>query len=304
MMKLNQEKLDAAESAFFARQLEFVYTRTYDIKYADLKARRYIPGAPGANPGATTVTYEQFEEVGQARVGSHSSDKPPRVDVNGNEFTRPVREVEASYGWHVKEVKSAAMAGNNLNARRAAACRRAIERKLDEISAIGSPLHGIATGALNEAASTIDASAGSWTAPATADTIIGEIGDMWKGIIDDTLEVETADTLLLPGQEWAHIAITPRSTTSDTTILEFVRKSFPDLTTIEPWHRLATAGAGSVRRGMMYRRSDEILANEITLDFEQLPVQPDGMQFVVNCMASTAGVAVYYPLAVRYLDGI
>jgi hypothetical protein len=296
--------LDAAESAFFDRQLEFIYTQTYDIKFAELKARRFIPTSTQANPGATSVTYRQFTEVGRARVGSHNSKKPPRVDVNGVEFNRPVREVEASYGWTFKEVKSAAMAQNNLNGRRASACRRAIERELDEIAAIGAPLYGIATGALNEAASTIDASAGSWTAPATPDTIIGEIGDMYEGIINDTLEVETPDTLLLPGQEWAHIAITPRSATSDTTILQFVRNSFPNLSTIEAWHRLTTAGAGAVRRGTMYHRSADVLTNEIPNDFEQLPVQQDGMQFVVNCMASTAGVAVYYPLAVRYIDGI
>lgn len=296
--------MDAAESAFFARQLEHIYARTYDIKFADLKARRYIPTSTAANAGASSVTYRQYTEVGRARIGSHKSDKPPRVDVNGVEFTRPVREVEASYGWTVKEVKSAAMAGDNLNARRASACRRAIEREMDEIAALGAPLYGIASGALNEPASTIDASAGSWTTPAAPDTIIAELSAMWQGIIDDTLEVETADTLLMPGQEWAHIATTPRSTTSDTTILAFVRNSFPDLTTIEPWHRLATAGAGAVRRAMMYRRSDDVLANEIPNEFEQLPVQPDGMQFVVNCMASIAGVAVYYPLAVRYLDGI
>lgn len=296
--------MDAAESAFFTRQLEFIYTQTYDIKFAELKAMRFIPTSTQANPGATTVTYRQFTEVGRARVGSHVSSKPPRVDVNGLEFQRPVREIEASYGWTVKEVKSAAMAGNNLNGRRAAACRRAIMREIDEIAAIGAPLVGIATGALNEAASTIDASAGSWTAPAAADVIIAEVSTMWQGIIDDTLEVETADTLLLPGQEWAHIATTPRSATSDTTILMFIRNSFPDLTTIEPWFRLSTAGAGAVRRAMMYRRSPDVLTLENPNAFEQLPVQPDGMQFVVNCMASTAGVAVYYPLAVRYLDGI
>ena len=300
----NHFNMDAAESAFFNRQLEFIYTQTYDIKFAELKARRYIPSSTVANAGATSVTYRQFTEVGRARIGSHVSKKPPRVDVNGVEFTRPVKEVEASYGWSVKEVKSAAMAGNNLNGRRASACRRAIERELDEIAAIGAPLHGIATGALNEPASTIDASAGSWTAPATPDVIIAEVSSMWQGIIDDTLEVETADTLLLPGREWAHIATTPRTTGTDTTILSFMRNAFPDLTTIEAWHRLTTAGAGDVRRAMLYKRSPDVLTNEVPNDFEQLPVQPEGMNFTINCMASTAGVAVYYPLAVRYLDGI
>ena len=300
----NHYHLDAAESAFFTRQLEFVYSRTYDIKFAELLSRRFIPTSNEANAGATSVTYQQFTEVGRARIGSDNSKKPPRVDINGVEFNRPVRTVEASYGWTVMEIKSAAMANRDLNPRRAAACRRAIERELDEIAAIGAPLVGIATGALNEAASTVDASAGSWTAPATPDTIIGEVGGMMEGIVDDTLGRERPDTLLMPDREWAHLATTPRSATSDTTILSFIRNAFPGLTAIEPWHRLTTAGAGSVRRAMMYARSPDILQQEIPNEFEQLPVQPDGMQYVVNAMASTAGTAVYYPLAIRYLDGI
>jgi hypothetical protein len=296
--------LDAAESAFFARQLEFVYSTTYDIRYPDLKYRQFVPQSTQANPGATSVTYEQFDRVGRARIGSHHSDAPPRVDVEGTEFNRPVRPVEAAYGWTVQDVKSAQMARRDLNTRRGAACRRSIETELDEIAAIGAPLVGIATGALNDANVTIDASAGSWTAPATPDTILGEVAGMYEGIVNDTLELHTPDTLALPGREWAHIAVTPRSTTSDTTILEFIRRSYPGLTTIEPWYRLTTAGAGAVRRGWMYPRRDDILANELPLDFEQLPVQPVGMQFVVNCHARTAGVAVYYPLAMRYIDGI
>jgi len=297
-------RLDAAEGAFFDRQLEFIYSRTYDIKYAELKARRYIPVSGQANAGATTVTYQQFNEVGRARIGSDKSTRPPRVDINGVEFSRPVRPVEASYGYTVKEIKSAQMAGMDLNPRRASACRRAIERELDEIATFGAPIHGIVSGAVNEPASTIDASGGSWVAPAAPDTIIAEVSAMWQGIIDDTLEVETADTLLMPGREWAHIATTPRSTTSDTTILSFIRNSFPDLTTIEPWYRLTAAGAGGVRRAMMYHRSQDVLQQEIVNDFEQLPVQPEGLQYLVYCMAETAGVAVYYPLAMRYLDGI
>ena len=296
--------LDSAESVYFARQLEYIYSRSYDIKYPDLKFRVYIPQSEEADPGAQTVTYEQFDEVGAARIGSSKSDKPPRVDIVGAEFTRPVRPVEASYGWTVQDIKSAAMAKRNLSQKRGRACRRAIELKLDEVAAIGAPLVGIPTGALNDAGVDINASGGSWVTPAAADTIILEVATMWSDIVDDTNEVETANTLVLPGREWAHIATTPRSTTSDTTILDFIRKSFPDLTSISSWYRLATAGVGAVRRGWMYQRRDDILANEIPNDYEQLPVQPDGLQYVVYAFASTAGAVYYYPLAAHYLDGI
>jgi len=296
--------LDAAESAFFARQLEFVYSTTYDIKYPDLMYRQFIPQSTAADPGAVTVTYEQYREVGRARVGSHHSNHAPRVDIAGEEFTRPVRPIEAAYGWTVQDVKSAQMAGKNLNQRRGAACRRAIEREMDEIAAVGAPLVGIATGALNDANVTINASAGSWLAPATAATIIGEVSTMYQDIVTDTLQIERPDTLILPVARWAYIATTPRADTADTTILEFIKAKFPGLVNIEPWYRIDDAGAAGVTRAMMYPRRPDIMQNEVPLDFEQLPVQARDFQFVVNCHSRTAGVAVYYPVACRYLDGL
>lgn len=301
---MNGLHLDAAESAFFDRQLEWIKTRTFDIKFPNLKSRMLIPTSGEANPGAVTVTYRQFEEFGQAKIGSDHATDAPRVDINGEEFTRPVRPVQASYGYTQKEVKSAAMAGFNLNPRRASACRKAIERLMDEVAAIGAPLYGIATGALNNASVTVDASAGSWLTPATPATIILEITTMWNGIVNDTNGIETADTLVLPPREWAHIAVTPRGDDNDTTILKFLAANMPDLTAIESWHRLTTAGAAGVRRAWMYKRSPDILENEIVQEFEQLPPQLDGFQIIINCWAQTAGVGVYYPLSMRYLDGI
>ena len=36
-------RLDAGETAALAKQLEYVYAKTYDVKYAELKSRRFIP---------------------------------------------------------------------------------------------------------------------------------------------------------------------------------------------------------------------------------------------------------------------
>jgi hypothetical protein len=296
--------LDSAESAYFERQLEFVYAETYDIRYPDLMFRSFIPTQNKANKGATTVTYQQYDQVGRARIGSDMSDAPPRVDISGKEFTRPVRPVEDSYGWSLKDVHAAMYAGLDLNARRGSAARRAVEVELDEIAAIGAPKFGITTGALNETNTPIISSAGSWLTPATAAVIIGEVSSMYQAIIKDTKQTERPDTLALPTEQWAYVATTPRTDNTDTTILDFIKKNFPTLTAVEPWYRLDTAGASGVARAWMYPRRKDILLNEIPNEFEQLPVQTSGFQFIVNCYAYAAGVQVPYPLAMRYLDGI
>lgn len=298
-----QLHLDAAESAFFARELEHVYAQTYDIKYPDLMARRFIPVSNEANPGATLVTYRQFDRRGKAKLAAPGAVDAPRVDVLGTEFPRPVRLATASYGWHLLELRQAAMAGRPLNARKASACRRAIEEVLDEVAAIGAPGFGIATGFINDADVAIDAAAGVWTG-LTADQIIADVSGMWQNMVSDTLGIEKANGLVLPDAQHALIATLPRSTVSDTTVLEFLLRAFPGLEFIEPWYRMDAAGAGGVDRGVMYRRSPSHLTQEIPSEFEQLPVFQKGQNFEIECLATTAGTAFYYPRSARYIDGI
>lgn len=295
--------LDAAESAFFTRELEHIYAQTYDIKYPELKASQFVPVSTEANPGALQVTYRQFDRRGRAKLTAPGAVDSPRVDVLGTEFPRPVRLATASYGWHILELRNAAMAGRPLNTRKANAARRAVEEVLDEVASIGAPLHGIATGFINDADVAIDAAAGNWSA-LTADQIIADVSGLVQAVVSDTNGVEFVDTLILPDEQHALIATTPRGTQSDTTILTYMLRNFPSLVAIEPWHRMATAGAGGVDRAIAYRRSMDHVTQEMPSPFEQLPVFQKGQNFEVETMATTAGTAFYYPRSARYLDGI
>ncbi|NIQ96933.1 MAG: DUF2184 domain-containing protein, partial [Desulfuromonadales bacterium] len=57
-------------------------------------------------------------------------------------------------------------------------------------------------------------------------------------------------------------------------------------------------------RAVLYNRSPEYLAQEIPSEFEQLPVFQRGQNFEIECMATTAGTAFYYPLSACYMDAI
>jgi hypothetical protein len=303
-MRMNQQYLDRAESAFFERELESIKSRTFDIKYPQLMANRFVPVNTEANAGATEVTYRQFDRVGKAEIIARNAPRMPRVDVFGSEFPRPTRPVGASYGYDLLEIRAAAMAGRPLNARRAAVCRRAVEEKIDEVVSIGAPEYGIETGFINDADIAIDAAAGVWSA-ATADAIIADVSDMWQAMVTDTKGIENRpNTLILPDAQWALISTLPRSTQSDTTVREFLMRAFPSLTMIEPWYRLDTAGAGGVDRGILYNLGPDNLEHDLVNPFEQLPVHQQGLNFEVNCFAVTAGMAFYYPRSARYIDGI
>lgn len=298
------DRLDAAESVFFERQLEHIYATTFDIRYPELKSRMFIPVSNAAPSGSVEVTYRQFDRVGRAKIIKPGATDAPRVDVLANEFTRPVRWGGASYGWNLIEIRQAQQTGVPLDARKAAAARRALEELVDEVAAIGAPDYGIATGFLNDAAITVESATGEWDDSATtADEIIADVQTMWTGITSDTEGVEAPNLLLVPDSQYAVMATKPRSTTSDTTVLNFLRNNFPGLS-IEPWYRCKEAGVASVDRAVLYNRSPQYLQQEIPNEFEQLPVFQRGSNFEVECLIATAGMAFYYPLSARYMDGV
>lgn len=300
----NFERLDAAESVFFERQLEYIKSRTYDIKYPELKSRMFVPVSGETPSGSVEVTYRQYDRVGKAKIIKPGATDLPRVDVYGNEFTRPVRWGGASYGWNLIEIRQARQTGIPLDARKAAAARRACEELIDEVCAIGAPDYGIDYGFLNNSNCTADtAPTGGWST-ASADDIIADVRNSWELMTTDTKGIERPNTMLVPDAQYAVLATKPRSTVSDTTVLQFLLANFPGLTAIEPWYRLVDAGAGATDRAVLYNRSPEALQQEIPNEFEQLPVFQRGSNFEVECLIATAGCEFYYPRSCRYIDGI
>lgn len=296
-------RFDANESAFFERELETVLAATYDIKYPELMHRNFVPVSNEVSPGATSRTYRQFDRVGNAKFITNNAKDLPRADVTGLEFTDPVREIGIGYGWNLKELMSAQMAGRPLNARRASAARRATEELLDNTACFGATNVGITEGFLNAAAVPITAAVGVWSASTPAQ-ILGDVSDAYGRVAVATLNIHRPDTLLLPDAAYTHIATTPRSDNSDTTVLNYMLQNFPFLTAIEPWYRLNAASAGGDGRAVLYKRDPEILGQDIPLEFTQLAPQEQGLELLVPTWAMTAGTRIHYPLAIDYTDDV
>jgi hypothetical protein len=218
------------------------------------------------------------------------------------QFSRPVRWAGNSYGWTVIDIMQARLAGKPLDSRKAMASRRAHEELIDEVAAIGAPDYGIASGLINNANVTVQGVAGSAWASESADNIIADVSLLVQNQATETLGVEKADTLLLPDEQYALIKTKPRSTGTDTTVLEFIEAKFR--ITVDSWYRLKEAGAASVDRGIFYRRDEDFVQQEVPQEYMALPVHQHGANFTVEALVATAGTTFYYPLSARYLDGI
>ena len=302
--------LDAAESAFFLRELEHVKARTYDRKYEQFKARELIPVNRSAGPGAESITYQSFSKVGIAKIIANYADDLPRADVFGQEFTSPVKSIGDSFGYNVQEVRAAEMANRPLKDMKAKAAKRGALAREETIAAIGDAQTGLG-GLLNNANVTAVAAAAkaatggtTWADPATAAEMLADLHTLWNIPYAATNGHETIDTILLPPAQYALIATTQNSAASDKTVLQYFMEHYRALgvTAVLPWSQCSGVGGVDIAYG--YKRSDEYCTLEVPQDFEMFPPQARNLEIIVPCHQRTGGVLIYYPIAFGILTGI
>ena len=73
---------DASDaSVFFARELDYVKSQSYDVEYPEFTALKLFPVSSEINPGAETVTYYSYDKTGMAKIISNYATDLPRADV-------------------------------------------------------------------------------------------------------------------------------------------------------------------------------------------------------------------------------
>jgi hypothetical protein len=307
--------LDANETFFFARELEYIKSKSYDIEFPEMKAFKHLPISTEAGEGAQSITYAQFEETGMARIIESYANDLPRADIRGKEFTSPVKGIGVSYGYSTQEIRAAIYVGRSLTQRQANAARRANDQKVNRLAWFGDDTYRI-LGLINNTnipASFVPADgtgASTLWSTKTPDQILRDMNQVVNSINVTTLGVEVPNTLLLPLEQYTLIASTPRSSVSDTTILEYFLQNNPFITTVDWVPELAGAGpipmGGSDPSNIMiaYDKNPDKLTMEIPMPFTQYPPQERGLEFVVPCESRYGGVIVYYPLSLNIGEGI
>lgn len=305
----NEMHLDAAEQVFFDEQLALVKSRTYDVQHKELKALMLLPVSTEQDPGAEHIIWRSFDAVGTAKLVSDYANDYPRVDIGGEEHTSPIKEIGASYGYSVKEIRRAQKAGISLDAKKAVACRRAIDEKQDAIAWKGDA-KGKLPGFINHPGITeyvpaMNAAGTSrYWADKTADEIVADFAGLISAAPESTNGIENPDTVIVPLSLYNKLQNTPYGSNRDKTILGFIRENYPQITRIEWVQDLVGAGAGNTNRVMAYARDPLKVEVQIPQRFEQMPPQLTGKVYDIICSQSTGGTLVYYPQSVVFADGL
>lgn len=319
MAATDQMRFDSAEDAsvFFARELDYVKSQSYDVQYPEFTALNLFPISNEIDPGAATCTYYSYDRVGLAKIISNYATDLPRADVKGKPTTATIMSIGDSYGYSIQEMRASRMAGKSLDTRKAEAARYQIDYLNNKIAWCGDKETGL-RGVLstdNDVPLYVPAAGAKGTvkwADKTEDEILADITGMMKQMARTTKKVEKPDTLALPSEAYIEIQ-NRRIEGTATTVLKYITDNItdiknivscpeldPDSTDTNPYAKDKN-GAGVM---LLFKNDARKLTIENPLPFMQYPVQPSGLEMVVPCEARTAGAIIYYPMSMLIATGI
>lgn len=318
-MPKSQQKQDAVDSAFFARELEHVKARVWERQYPPFSAWELFPLSTEVDPGAETIVWQEMDRIGLAKVIAAYASDLPRVDVYASENISPIRTIGDSYGFSRQDIRSAQKAGKSLSSRKAEAAREAAEFRANEIAWFGDRDNGLKGVLQTENANLVVASTAAaapngtgWnsTSGKTADEILTDLHNLYQASRTASNDIERADTIVLPPDPYGYINTTRIGDTT-TTILTFFKANHPgvnvttatELTNV-PAESLPSGGASASNVAMAFNRSPDKLTHEIPMMFTQHEQQAQNLEFVIPCEMRTGGVIVYRPVSISFMEDI
>ena len=298
---------------FVESQVAHIEEQVYRVEYPDIQYASLIPVDTSAGEWAKTVTYYSMDGVGRAQWASGKGFDIPLVSTAMKQHETGVFMSAIGYDYGLEEIEQATRLGIDLDGNKAMFARRAYEEFVDEVALEGDADKGWDGfwnhGDVTAVAAPNGASASPLWAQKAPEEVMADINNAITGVFTSTNTVGLADTVILPWERLSPLTTRTLANT-DTTVLDFVRRNnlFTLQTgqelTIRGVRGLADKGAGGTARMIAYRNSLEVLKLHIPLALMFLPVQVQGLRYVIPGIFRLGGLDIRLPGEVRYVDGI
>lgn len=303
------ERLDAAESVFYKRQLEYIAPQLYNVRYADLMARQLIPTIGGVPEWANVFTFRGLEQFGAAKVVTAYSDDLPRADASGAESSQIIKTYGASFGYNRDEIRAAMAMGVPLQELKARAARRAIDQAIDTALATGDSANGLSgilgTGTDYSANLATKSGGGLTWANGSPDEIALDIFELCSRIIAKVKGAFTRFRIVVPIEQDNLITQRRMGDGSNLTIKQFVLQNSPYVESITGWYKCDLAGASGTKDMMQAFPGDpQVVGALVPQEFKVEMPQDRNLETVVNCTARCGGVVTFFPPALGFMNGI
>lgn len=309
LWRLDNANLDGVESAFVARQLEFMRPGLFEVQYPSLKGQMLVPTNTTVDPGAEQVTITIVDQSGEVKPVHALGSDIPSVEVKATQKSMNFFTFALSYAYSQQEARAAIFARMPLLPRKAMATRDQMARKMDDIYFVGETITGL-KGLINQSGTE------TYSVPATgsgasktwetkdSDAVILDLNQAPAQMVTNSKEIWIPDTMVLPLSSFQHIGGRRVGDGTTETILSYFMRTTAWIKQVESTYKLETAGGSSDKRMVVYKKDPTVLEHYISMMFEQLPPQAVGLEVRTICQMRTAGVAVYQPKALLYGDGV
>ncbi len=302
---------DAQEAmAFLVSQLAFTESKTFERQYQPMQYEQFLPLDFSAGEWADSIRYEIYDFVGQGKRTSGKGRDINKVDVGFADKSFPVLYGNIGYDYTQEELRRTAYLRRALPDRKLAAAMEGYKRHMNQVGLYGETSSAI-TGLFNNALVPRGSSPSgvSWNT-ASADQILTDVNRLINNIWTNTAYNDLPTTIVMAPEALSKIASTPRATTTDTTILSWIKANNVakqqrgiDID-FQPGFGLNTAGVGSTRRMMGYVKDPNRLVMHIPLPLRFLAPQMQGLAIDVPGEYKYSGVEIRYPKSAYYMDGI
>jgi hypothetical protein len=304
-------RADAAETAYFSRQLESLWKRAYTVKYGEMKGRLFVPKDTETAPWAEGYRYVAYDSFGAAALLKTGAENIPSCDVAGKEFFGRCWGYGTSFGWSVMEGMQADATGNNLRMEKQGTSRRILEERIDDTLAKGDPTDFNAYGLLNNPnVPLMVLTAGvdgfvEWDKKTPLE-VVKDLNRLVNSIPRRTNEVERPTTIVMPPGARSYIATTPMSADfPQMTILRYFLENnehIKDPEAIQTWKKCDDAGVGATARLVCFTQTEDHLRGIVPMEYTMLPPEVAGFRTRILAHVRCGGVQWMYPLSGVYVD--
>lgn len=316
-LHLDGSQVTREDAIAFERHLEFLSTTAHMTVYEDLTGAQAFPVAPDVPPpGSTSYAWPEVDlKLGSSKAGKGYGSMGPGAEVSVAKRTSPIRVYTSHYGYDIGEQQRQRL-GYPVDTMKAIGARRIIESDQNTAVWYGDAEHNL-PGLLTDAniAKTnvaVGASGSRLWANKEADETVDDVTTEVTAMVAATKGNAqlAANRLGLPPSRYSQLAIMKHSSSSDLTVLEYLRLKLAAATgsgdfQITKHPECETGAGGGTDAWFMLYRYDPMVAGRImVLPYSELAVQQSGFSYVVPCHAQSGGLAVFKPVAIRIGYGI
>jgi len=312
-----QGRFDADDGLVFARQLEEIDPRRFEVIKKPIDIWKRILPIKTFTPGIDRITYRVRDFKALAELSSTANiTETALADVTAEEASNRVYAWHLGYTYTAHELRKAAVVGLQLQTDKIHSVEIGYRERIQTVMFTGSTQVGLEgifnhTGVTNTQVS--EAGIGgdrSWTTPTnkTPTEIVDDITGMTTEIFQATRgRYGSANMVIaLPLEQFKYIGNKRMEAGTDTTIAQFIMQNndFNGIARFEPVFELAGIGTGLTDLAVAYPMDNEVLEAQVAESIMWMPMEIKGRAFIFSSEMEFGGVVIRYPVAMTQRYGV